>query len=170
MELHRNRRYDRKLSLVGIVYGIVSFAVGAGIALMGGRSGPLLVTLWVSGGFFFLLGIIVLFGSFKSFRIAFDERGLIVHSNGLDFEGSWDTIDGISIEPVVAPGNPPRNLNILVLWLPPRVPMKSQPRFPGAGRKGYHLTDLGDVTETPEQVAQMLQRFAGHKFRSLAHA
>jgi len=111
----------------------------------------------------------VFLGTLRRFQIAVNESGLIVHTEGCDFEGSWDQVDAISIETVPLPTATGGALSQLVLWLPEGVPMRHRPKFPGPdGRKGYRLVEISDLVETPEQVVAALQRYAGSKFRSPA--
>ncbi|MFC0531051.1 hypothetical protein [Phytohabitans kaempferiae] len=167
MELHRAGGGDRKLALVGLVYGLASFAVGGAFAI----AGVWLVSfvVWVPGLFFFVLGLILLTGSLRPFRIALSDTGLVVESEGHRFAGPWSQVDGISIEQTVPVGSPPLSRSLLVLWVAEEVPMRHAPSFPpqGNGRKGHVIAEMDNIRETHNQVAEALRRYAGEKFRSL---
>ncbi|GAA4459107.1 hypothetical protein [Phytohabitans houttuyneae] len=165
MELHRAGGGDRKLALVGLVYGVVSFAVGGLFAAVGAWLVSFIV--WVPGVFFFLLGVIVLLGSARPFRIALSEAGLDVRSDGHRFTGPWSQVDGISIEQTAPAGTPPLSRSVLVLWVADGVPMRHRPSFPpgGDGRKGHVIAELDSLRETHNQVAEILRRYAGARFR-----
>jgi hypothetical protein len=167
VELHRAGGGDRKLALVGLVYGLVSFVAGAVFAALGAWLVAFIV--WVPGGFFFLLGLIVLVGSLRPFRIALSETGLVVQSEGHRFAGPWSQIDGISIEQTVPAGSPPLTRSLLVLWVADGVPMRHEASFPpqGNGRKGHVIAEMDNIRETHNQVAEILRRYAGERFRSL---
>jgi hypothetical protein len=166
MELHRSRRNDRKLAFVGIGYGLVAFAVGLFFAMRGG--GAVTVVLWASGALFFVAGIIVLLGSLRPFQIAFSDWGMTVHTDSLDFEGSWDVVEAINIE-TIRIGEATEERRFLVVWLNDSVPMRRPPTFPpNAIRKGYVMAELVDLKEPPDQVAAVLTRYAGQKHRHVA--
>jgi hypothetical protein len=167
VELHRTGGDDRKLALVGLVYGLVSFVAGGVFAALGGWLVAFIV--WVPGAFFFLLGLIVLLGSLRPFRIALSDTGLLVQSDGHRFAGPWSQVDGIFIEQTVAAGTPPLFRSVLVLWVADGVPMRHVATFPpqGNGRKGHVIAEMDNIRETHNQVAETLRRYAGERFRSL---
>ncbi|BCB82516.1 hypothetical protein GCM10022251_69720 [Phytohabitans flavus] len=167
MELHRAGGGDRKLALVGLVYGLVSFAVGGVFVAVGGWLVAFIV--WVPGAFFFALGLILLLGSLRPFRIALSETGLVVQSEGHRFAGPWSQVDGIHIEQTTPTGNPPLSRSLLVLWVADGVPMRHAASFPpvGNGRKGHVIAEMDNIRETHNQVADILRRYAGDRFRSL---
>jgi hypothetical protein len=167
VELHRAGGGDRKLALVGLVYGLLSFLLGAVFVAVGGRLVAFIV--WGSGGFFFVLGLIVLVGSLRPFRIALSETGLVVQSEGHRFAGPWSQVDGIYIERTVPAGSPPLSRSLLVLWVADGVPMRHEATFPaqGGGRKGHVIAEMANIRETHNQAAEILRRYAGERFRSL---
>ncbi|BCB87918.1 hypothetical protein [Phytohabitans suffuscus] len=167
MELHRTGGGDRKLALVGIVYGLASFAAGGVFATLGAWLVAFIV--WVPGAFFFALGVIVLLGSMRPFRIALNETGLVVQSEGHRFAGPWSQVDGIHIEQTTPTGNPPLSRSLLVLWVADGVPMRHAPSFPPQthGRKGHVIAELDNIHETHNQIVEILRRYAGERFRSL---
>lgn len=167
MELHRTGGGDRKLALVGLVYGLVSFVAGGAFAAVGAWLVAFIV--WGSGGFFFVLGLIVLLGSLRPFRIALSESGLVVQSEGHRFAGPWSQVDGIYIEQTTPAGSPPISRSLLVLWVADGVPMRHEASFPpqGNGRKGHVIAEMDNIRETHNQVADILRRYAGERFRSL---
>ncbi|MEH1124759.1 hypothetical protein [Micromonospora sp. CPCC 206061] len=173
MELHRNRN-DQKLSLVGIGYGILAPLVGTGLVLLLG--GPLVafaaVFLWVTGVFFLLLGLLFLVLSLRPFRIRLDEAGLHVRADGQVFEGPWSDVEAISIEATPPAGDPPMSRDVLVLWVADGVRMRHRPTFPpaGPGPKGHVLVELENLRLSREEVASILIRYAGPKFRTLVQA
>lgn len=143
----------------------MSFVVGGVFAALG--SWLIALIVWVPGAFFFLLGLIVLIGSTRPFRIALSEQGLEVQSNGYRFSGPWSQVDGIHVEQTPPAGEPPRARSLLVLWLADGVPMRQKPTYPfgSTGRKGYVIAELDNVRETPDEVVQALRRYAGERFR-----
>jgi hypothetical protein len=158
-ELHATHRGDRFLALVGIGYGVVAGIVGFVF------SGAATLALWVSGGFFGLLGLIVLVGSLRPTRIAFSDQGLSVKSQGTEFEGPWSQVEAISISTIPKQNQDDKDRHNLVLYLPPQVKMKRPPTYPvWSEKKGYVLIELSNVKETPEQVAEILRRYARDKF------
>ncbi len=165
MELHRAGGGDRKLALVGLVYGLVSFAAGGVFAALGGWLVAFIV--WVPGTFFFILGLILLVGSMRPFQIALSETGLVVRSDGHRFAGPWSQVDGIYIEQTVPAGTPPLSRSLLVLWVADGVAMRHEASFPpqGDGRKGHVIAEMDNIRETHNQVAEILRRYAGERFR-----
>jgi len=165
VELHRAGGGDRKLALVGLVYGVASFIVGGLCAALGGW--VVAVIVWLPGAFFFLLGLIVMLGSLRPFRIAVSDTGLVVRSEGHRFAGPWTQVDGISIERA---GTPPVSRSVLVLWVTDDAPMRHAASFPpgGNGRKGHVIAELENIRETQTEVAALLRRYAGDRFRSLS--
>jgi hypothetical protein len=166
VELHRAGGGDRKLALGGLAYGLVTFAVGGVFAVVGAWLVAFVV--WASGGFFFLLGLILLVGSLRPFRIALSESGLVVQSEGHRFAGPWSQVEAISIEQTVPAGSPPLSRSLLVLWVADGVPMRHQASFPpqGNGRKGHVIAEMDNIRETHNQVAEILRTYAGDRFRS----
>jgi hypothetical protein len=166
VELHRAGGGDRKLALVGLVYGLASFAAGGLFAAV--DVWVVSFVVWAQGGFFFVLGLILLIGSLRPFRIALSESGLVVASEGHRFAGPWSQVDGISIEQTVPAGSPPLSRSLLVLWVADGVPMRHQASFPpqGNGRKGHVIAEMDNIRETHNQVAEILRTYAGERFRS----
>lgn len=162
MELHRSN-HDRKLAAKGVGAGLAGGAIGGlGLLIGGPLGGVMVVSGWVIGGFILLVGLVLLTLSFRPFRIAFTESGLVVNSEGQRFQGSWDLVDRISIERLPIE----EERYALVLWEADGVPMRHRPTFPpGGARKGHLLVEMGHVRESREEVAAALTRYAGEKFR-----
>ncbi|GAA4730003.1 hypothetical protein [Phytohabitans rumicis] len=169
MELHYSGRDDRKLALVGLIYGILSVPVGALLGLvLGGLGWAFALFGWVTGFFAFLAGAVVLVMSFRPFRIALDDAGLTVRSEGHRFDGPWDLVEAINIEQTSV-GEPPETRRLLVLWVREEVRMRHRPSYPHGGvRKGHVLVDLGNIRESPDEVAAILDRYAKTRFRTMA--
>lgn len=150
---------------MGLVYGAVSFAAGGAFAALGGWLVAFIV--WVPGAFFFLLGIIVLVGSARPFRIALSDTGLVVRADGHRFAGPWSQVEGIYIEQTVPTGTPALSRSVLVLWVAEDVPMRHKASFPpqGDGRKGHVIAEMDNLRETYNQVVEILRRYAGERFR-----
>lgn len=158
-ELHATYRGDRFLALVGIGYGVAAGVVGALL------TGAGTLALWVSGGFFFLLGLYLFVKSLSPTRIAFDDNGLVVRSEGHVFEGPWSQVDAIAISTIPKQNEDDKERHNLVLWVPPHVKMRHAPTYPiWSQNKGHVLIELSNVKETPEQVAEILRRYAKDKF------
>jgi hypothetical protein len=166
MELHR-KGGDRRLSLVGIVYGGASLVVGGVFALLG--SWAIALVVWVSGGFFLLLGLYLLLTAARRFQVTLTESGLVVHANGHHFQGPWSQVEAIYIQQSAPFGNPPRTWPILVLWVVDGVPMRRRATepHPHTGRKGYRIAEVDQLQESHDDIAAALHRYAGEKFRAL---
>jgi hypothetical protein len=166
VQLHVTNRGDRFLSLIGVGYGVVAGVVGALFAVAAGRPTAVSLVLWVSGGFFFLVGLIVLVGTLRPSLIAFDDRGLSVRSGGHVFEGPWDDVDAIGISTVPKQSENDQERHNLVLWVPPHVKMRRPASYPvWSVHKGHVLVELSNLKETPDEVAALLRRYAKDKFR-----
>jgi hypothetical protein len=167
MELHRRDRTSTTLALVGLGYFAVAAIVGGLFAWGAGRVHALSVILWVSGGFFGLLGLIVLVGLLKRFQITFDEQRLVVHVPYLDFEGPWDRIERITLEEYLEGDQP---VERLVLWLPGNTPTRHRPDQTVGSAKGFNIAEPRNLAETRAEVVAALHRCAGPRFRNLTHA
>jgi hypothetical protein len=166
MEIHRSYRGDRKLALVGIGYGLVAFIVGSVLALVDVRSVALSLGVWLSGGFFFLVGLYLFLMTLRPFRIQVSESGLIVHCEGHHFEGPWHLVESISIERVPVTTE---ERYVLVLCVADGVPMKHAPSFPPSGsRRGHVLVGLDNLRESREEISAILATYAGPRFRTTA--
>jgi hypothetical protein len=169
MELHATYKGDRTLAAVGIVYGLVAGVVGGLFAWGAGRPTAISWVVWISGGFFFLVGCYVLATTLRPFRIAFSDAGLSVRSEGHVFEGPWDQVDAIGISTLPALNENQKDRHHLVLWVPRHVKMRHAASYPTWSQtKGHVLIELNNLRETPEQVAEILRKYAGEKFRLLA--
>jgi hypothetical protein len=163
MELHRGNG-SLKLGVKGLVVCLALLAIaGIGLVVGGPAGGYMLVGGSVLGGFVLLVALIVLGSKLRPFRIALSPSGLSVNCEGQRFEGSWDLVEAISIERLMTQ----EERYALVLWVRPGVPMRNAPTFPPNGaRDGHVLCELSEIRESREEIAVVLQRFAGAKFRS----
>jgi hypothetical protein len=167
MELHRRDRHSVRLATVGLGYFAVAAVLGGLFTWGAGRVNAMSVILWVSGGFFGLLGLIVLAGLLKRFQITFDERRLVVHVPYLDFEGTWDQVDRVTLEDYLEGDQP---VERLVLWLPAHTPTKHRPDRTVEGVKGFNIAEPRSLVEPRDEVIAALHRCAGPRFRNLIRA
>jgi hypothetical protein len=167
MELHATYRGDRFLAMVGIGYGVAAGIAGALFMLSSGRVNVATLVLWGSGGFFALIGLYLLIKTLQPTRLAFDDHGLVVRSEGHVFEGPWDQIEAIAISTIPKQNEDDKDRHNLVLWVPPHVKMRHKPTYPiWSEKKGHVLIELSNVKETPEEVAAILSRYARDKFHT----
>jgi hypothetical protein len=102
----------------------------------------------------------------RPFHVRFTESGLSANHDGLRFDVTWDQVEAINIERMMTQDE----RYMLAVWLDPSVQMKFPPHFPpNAVRKGYGIVEVEDITESREELAAIISRYAGAKFRSGAH-
>ncbi|MDQ7907790.1 hypothetical protein RB614_25030 [Phytohabitans sp. ZYX-F-186] len=167
MELHRKGWTDRSLALKGMGVGAVGLLIAAfGLLIGGPLGGYLVVFAGIGGVFLILVGLLVFALSMRPFRISFGESGVSVHCEGLRFEAGWEQVEAINIERMPTP----TERHMLVMWLSDDVRTGEQPTFPpGAARKGYAVVEMDQLRESREEVAALVNQYAGPKFRSGVH-
>lgn len=168
MELHRNERDNRLLALKSFALAIGAIAVGGlGLVIGGPLGGYLVVLLWILGAFILLVSIVLFVLTFGRFRVAFRDDGLLVQANGVDCDVPWHLVEAVNIERVGVD----EDSWALVVWLADSVPMKHRPTYPvGGARQGYVVTPLAEIRESREELAAIVARYAGERFRSGAVA
>jgi len=78
---------------------------------------------------------------------------------------SWASVEALSIER--APGSDKNSTPRLVLWPATGVALGIKPNVKRDGRAGYELLDLDDFVESPDQVVDVLHRYAGDKLLTI---
>jgi hypothetical protein len=165
-ELHRNERFSRSLAVKGGGIGLGALALSAlGLVIGGPLGGFMFIFLGIVGAFLCVVAAVLFALTFRPFHISLSPDGINVNCQGTRFQVSWDQVDAINIERM--PTEEERYM--FVVWLDPRVPMKERPAFPfGGARKGYGVVELSDIQESREELATIINRYAGAKFRSYA--
>lgn len=165
-ELHRNERFSRSLALKGGGIGVGALVLSAlGLVIGGPLGGFMFIFLGIVGAFLCVVAAVLFALTFRPFHISFTPAGLNVNCQGTRFQVSWDQVEAINIERM----RTDEERYMFVVWLDPRVPMKNRPTFPyGGARKGYPVVELSDIEESREQLAAIINQYAGARFRSLA--
>ena len=166
-ELHRSRN-SRLLALRGGGIGLGALVLAALGALIGGPAGGYIaVFCGLIGGFILLVAAVLFVLSLRPFHVSFSPSGLTVNNgDGLRFQVTWDRVEALGIERMATE----QERYMFVVWLDPSVPMKFQPTFPhGGSHKGYAVMELDEIKESREELAAIITRYAGAKFRSGAY-
>lgn len=163
MELHRNTGRVFRNSVLILAFGVLIISVPALLALIGRRFflGP---WLWyLLGGAIILAGILSIYNSFRPFKFVANEHELVVVDGGLKVRLPWQAVEAITIERLESAQE--QEAPYLILW-PSLGAVNRKPSYTrkSDGRKGFHLIDIDDLRETPQQAAELLSNHVGPKF------
>lgn len=136
------------------------------------------LALVLCGNTYFLLGLgilaVLVFGALAvhellPFRFRISEQGLDLRTRGIKRPVAWHEIEALVLEqpPRKSDGKLPPPRLLLVPVTGSDLNEKLEHRNPADGRPARLLLETDKVTQSPDQIAAVLQQFAGGRFTDL---